>query len=372
MTILRKAMLGIVGLVVGLFVITVAVLYLAPTFGGTITDARRMRVEASPRYKNGRFENAVPEAKRQAGEAWDMAKRQFSGNEMRYPPRPIPVLPMSTQGFERSPPPGLRAIWFGHASVYLELDGLRLFVDPMLSSYATPIAGIGPRRFHPPPLDLEALPRIDVVLISHDHYDHLDMRTVKHLASKGTHFVLPLGVGAHLDRWGVPAAQVSELDWWQSHSFGGVTFTSTPVRHYSGRALRDGNATLWSSWVMAGQAHRVFFSGDTGAGDHFQTIGDRHGPFDLSLIKIGAYGPSQTWIDIHMTPEAAVLAHMALRGKRLLPVHWGTFNLAFHAWDEPIERAVAAAKGLGAEIVTPRVGEVVTAGQPFISEAWWK
>jgi L-ascorbate metabolism protein UlaG (beta-lactamase superfamily) len=170
----------------------------------------------------------------------------------------------------------------------------------------------------------------------------------------------------------VPAAQVTELDWWQSVDIRGVKFTSAPVRHYSGRALRDGNATLWSSWSIAGPTHRVYFSGDTGFGDHFREIGERLGPFDLSLLKIGSYGPGQNWLDIHMDPEQAVDGHVLLKAKRMLPVHWSTFNLAFHAWDEPIKRAVAAARTRGVDIVTPRLGEVFSADAPFKSVAWWE
>jgi L-ascorbate metabolism protein UlaG (beta-lactamase superfamily) len=348
-----------------------ALLSFWPSFGGSVEGDRSARARASPQFRNGRFENTIPQTPRGYAQLWDYFQRQVHGTEVRTPPTPIPVVQPVLENREGRPPPGLRAVWFGHASVYLELDGLRLMADPMLSDYASPFAGIGPKRFHPPPLALEALPKIDVVVISHDHYDHFDVRTIKHLASGGTHFFVPLGIGAHLERWQVPSAQFTELDWWQSAERGGVTITSTPVRHYSGRGLRDGNATLWSSWVIDGPTHRVYFSGDSGFGEHFKAIGDRLGPFDLSLLKIGAYGPGQTWHDIHMEPEEAVKAHIALRARRMLPVHWGTFNLAFHAWDEPIERAVAAGRDQGIDLVTPRVGEVVAAGAPFASVRWW-
>jgi L-ascorbate metabolism protein UlaG (beta-lactamase superfamily) len=348
-----------------------ALLSFWPPFGGSVEGERSARVRASPQFRSGRFENAIPQTPRGYAQLWDYLQRQVRGSEVRTPPTPIPVVQPVLENRAGRAPPGLRAIWFGHASVYLELDGLRLMADPILSEYASPFAGIGPKRFHPPPLALEALPKIDAVVISHDHYDHLDVRTIKHLASAGTHFFVPLGIGAHLERWHVPSTQFTELDWWQSAEMGGVTITGTPVRHYSGRGLRDGNATLWSSWVIAGPTHRVFFSGDSGFGEHFKAIGDRHGPFDLSILKIGAYGPGQTWHDIHMEPEEAVKAHLALRARRMVPVHWGTFNLAFHAWDEPIERVVAAGRDQGIDLVTPRVGEVVAAGTPFASVRWW-
>jgi len=348
-----------------------ALLSFWPSFGGSVGGERLARAHTSPQFRNGRFENTISQTPRSSAQVWDYLQRQVLGEEVRTPPMPIPVVRPVLEHRDGRPLTGLRAIWFGHASVYVELDGLRLMADPILSDYASPFAGIGPKRFHPPPLALEALPKIDAVVISHDHYDHLDVRTIKHLAAAGAHFFVPLGVGAHLERWQVPRTQFTELDWWQSGEMGGVTITSTPVRHYSGRGVRDGNATLWSSWAIAGPTHRVYFSGDSGFGEHFQTIGDRLGPFDLSFLKIGAYGPGQTWRDIHMEPEEAVKAHIALKARRMLPVHWGTFNLAFHAWNEPIERAVTASRDQGVDLVTPRVGEVVAAGAPFASVSWW-
>jgi L-ascorbate metabolism protein UlaG (beta-lactamase superfamily) len=182
---------------------------------------------------------------------------------------------------------------------------------------------------------------------------------------------VPLGVGAHLEKWQVPASQIIELDWWETASVKELTITSTPTRHYSGRGLTDANKTFWSSWSMIGPQHRVYYSGDTGYSDHFQTIGDRFGPFDLSIIKIGAYGPFVSWTDIHMEAEDAIQAHLDVDARRLLPVHWATFNLAFHDWNEPIKRALAAAEAAQIEMVTPRLGEVVTAGEAFNSEKWW-
>jgi L-ascorbate metabolism protein UlaG (beta-lactamase superfamily) len=303
----------------------------------------------------------------------DYLKRQFSSNGMRTPPPACPpVVRRAPEDFKSPPAPGLRVIWFGHASALLEIDGSRVMTDPVLSDYASPFAGIGPKRFHPPPLALELLPRIDAVVISHDHYDHLDVQTVRHLAQAGTRFFVPLGIGAHLERWGVPSAQFTELDWWQSADINGVKLTSTPARHYSSRALRDGNATLWSSWSIAGPAHRVYFSGDTGFGEHFREIGERLGPFDLSLLKIGSYGPGQGWLDIHMEPEEAVKAHIAVKARRMLPVHWATFNLAFHPWDEPIKRTVGAARQQGIQLVTPRIGETFDAAAALVSVSWWE
>ena len=212
---------------------------------------------------------------------------------------------------------------------------------------------------------------IDAVVISHDHYDHLDMTTIQRLAPQGTRFLVPLGVGAHLERWDVPAGQITELEWWEPSRVGGLEVVCTPNQHLFRPGLLDYKATLWSSWSIVGQAHRVFYSGDTGYSKLFREIGDRYGPFDLSIIKIGAYGPGQSWLDIHMAPEDAVRVHVDVRGQRMLPVHWATFNLAIHNWDEPIERTLVAARKRGIDLVTPRVGEIVTSGNPFPASRWW-
>ena len=216
---------------------------------------------------------------------------------------------------------------------------------------------------------------IDAVMISHDHYDHLDMSTIEHLSPQGTLFFVPLGIGAHLERWDVPDSQIFELEWWEVQKLGSLTIICTPNRHYSGRGLFDYKATLWSSWSVLGPEHRFFFSGDTGysklLGTH-QEIGDKFGPFDLSIIKVGAYGPGASWLDIHMTPEDAIKVHLEIRGKRMLPVHWATFDMALHPWDEPIKRALVAAEENNVELVTPRIGDVVATGQPFSSTNWWE
>jgi L-ascorbate metabolism protein UlaG (beta-lactamase superfamily) len=370
----RRARLALIVLAATLAVLAAGAFMVLsmPAFGGRAAGERLARVQASPGFHDGRFVNAQPEAPTDGASLLVYLKGQFGGDEVRVPPAPIPVLAVDPAALAPAPAPdGLRAFWIGHAGSYLEIDGLRLLIDPVFADFASPFA-LGPKRFHPPPIALASLPRIDAVLISHDHYDHLDMATVRHLAARGTLFFVPLGVGAHLEAWQVPAAQIRELDWWQAQTLGGVRIVCTPTRHYSGRGLTDRKKTLWSSWSVLGPAHRVFYSGDTGYAAHFREIGGRFGPFDMAFVKIGAYGPGQAWTDIHMTPEDAVRAHREVRGGRMFPVHWSTFNLAFHAWDEPIRRALAAAQAQQVELVTPRVGEWVVAGRPFASQRWWE
>jgi L-ascorbate metabolism protein UlaG (beta-lactamase superfamily) len=342
-----------------------------PQFGAPMAGARLARAMANPQYRDGRFVNLEPEAPSTTSLV-DYTLRQLSGEEVREPPAPVPVLAVDKAALQAAPPiSGLRAFWIGHASTYVEIDGLRLLLDPVFAERVSPLP-IGPGRFHAPPIALADLPRIDAVLISHDHYDHLDMNTVRHLAQRGSRFFVPLGIGAHLELWGVPTAQIEELEWWQERSLGRVRIVCTPARHYSGRGLDSRSTTLWSSWSVVGPQHRFFYSGDTGYGKLFQDIGARLGPFDMGFIKIGAYGPGAAWIDIHMTPEQAVQVQRDVRAKRMFPVHWSTFNLAYHNWDEPIRRTVAEATRVGVELVTPRVGEVVDADRPFKSTRWWE
>ncbi|HEX7927452.1 MAG TPA: MBL fold metallo-hydrolase [bacterium] len=334
--------------------------------GGTPTDERTAVAAKAGNWADGKFHNLTPSPTLTG--VWDTLQRQFLGKEQREPPRPIPVHQL-TRAELVVPETSLRAVWIGHASVLLQIDGQHVLTDPIWSDRASPSQKVGPKRFFPPPIALADLPPIDAVVISHDHYDHLDMATIIALAQRGTRFVVPLGIGAHLDAWQVDAKQVTELNWGQSTQVGKLTITSTPARHYSGRLItRD--KTLWSSWVIAGPQHKVFFSGDSGYFDEFKKIGAAYGPFDLTLIKIGAYG--ETWLPIHMSAEDAVRTHVDLRGRVMLPVHWGTFNLAFHDWNEPAIHALKAAKESAVRIAFPKPGEIVDVDKPVPAEEWWK
>ena len=324
----------------------------------------------SPQRGGDRFRNPRPRPSEGLGKIlgimWNMMLHKPKDAA---PDAPLPVQRLTRAQLEAAPDRSLYRL--GHSTLLLKLRGRFWITDPVFAERASPFSA-GPKRFHPPPIALADLPKIDAVLVSHDHYDHLDMQAVQTLAARGTRFFVPLGIGAHLERWGVPLAQIEEMEWWQQRTLGGIEIVCTPTRHYSGRGLRDRGRTLWSSWSVLGPRHRFVYSGDTGYSTHFREIGERLGPFDLAFVKIGAYGPGAAWSDIHMPPEQSVQASRELRARRMFPVHWSTFNLAFHAWDEPIRLAVAAARQSGVEIVTPRVGEWVDADAAFASAAWWE
>jgi len=346
-----------------------------PTAVGAPPRAIAPVARRSPNFRDGVFVNAEPasvlELDRQQG--WVLLREFFGTRHAGRPAFDIPLV---------APPAGpaadAAAVWFGHSTVLVELDGYRVLTDPVFSERCSPSRLVGPRRLHDPPAPLTALPALDAVVISHDHYDHLDLDTVRGLVrTQRAPFCVPLGIGAHLRRWGVPAERIVELDWHDSHRVGELTLTCTPARHFSGRLLRR-NTTLWASWVIAGPRHRAFFGGDTGYTRAFTEIGAGHGPFDLTLMPVGAYHPA--WPDIHMNPEEAVRAHRDITEAGLLvPIHWATFRLAPHPWAEPVERLLRAADPAGVPVAVPRPGERVTPDRPdppdpdaLGRDPWWR
>jgi L-ascorbate metabolism protein UlaG (beta-lactamase superfamily) len=286
---------------------------------------------------------------------------------------PASEIPLTTPEVPETPA-DLAVTWFGHASALIELDGHRILVDPIWSQRCSPSQLVGPARLHPNPVKLEDLPEVDVIVISHDHYDHLDKDTILSLTrTQEAPFFVPIGVGAHLQRWGVPSDRIEELDWNQSEQVGGVTVTCTEARHFSGRGLVR-NTTLWASWAFTGMSHRVFFGGDSGFTQRFSDIGRTHGPFDLTLLPIGAY--DERWPDIHMTPEEAVAVHTLLcrnpQSGTLIPIHWATFNLAFHPYTEPVERLLAAVSEADVTVRVPQPGQRTDLSEPWDQKIWWE
>lgn len=274
---------------------------------------------------------------------------------------------LDPQELQSSARTGMRVTWFGHSSIYLEVDEHRFLIDPVWGR-SSPFENVGPKRWIDPSIDLEQLPVPDAVVISHDHYDHLELQSIDRIKHWDTLFLVPLGVGQHLAFWGVDPDKIVELDWWQSHQVGNLSVVCTPARHASGRGIFDRDATLWSGWAFQGPDHRVYYSGDTGLFDDLKLVGERLGPFDLAMMEVGQYHPN--WPDWHLGPEQAVLANQWVRAKILLPVHWGAFDLAMHSWTAPMERTLVAAKKAGVKVITPRLCKPV---EPLLEDSspWW-
>jgi L-ascorbate metabolism protein UlaG (beta-lactamase superfamily) len=335
--------------------------------------ARLERIKASPAWAGDRFRNLHPimPGLRDPNASMPSLSDFLCGGERRVPRGPLPSMnPLDP--WTKPPASGLRATWLGHSTVLLEIDGVRVLTDPVWGPRASPSRFAGPKRFQPVPVPLRSMPPVDVVLVSHDHYDHLDYPTIRQLRKRNIPFVTSLGVGAHLEAWGVRPERIVELDWWQSHTVPntGLTLTTAPSQHFSGRGLKDRNATLWSSFVMRGPRHAVFFSGDTGLTTEYQTIRERLGPFDIVMLEVGAFHPA--WGDIHLGPENALKALALLGGGTFLPVHWGTFSLAMHAWDQPAETLLKSSLPTGARLLMPRLGEPVEPAHDIRVEPWWR
>lgn len=304
---------------------------------------------------------------REGASFWSTTSEYFFGGAVRRPPGLLPSERPLESWLTRADS-GLRVTWLGHSTMLLEIDGKRVLTDPVWSERLVPL--VGPRRFQAAPVALAELPPLDAVLVSHDHYDHLDLATVRELARRDVPFVTSLGVGERLEAEGVRPDRITELDWWENAAVGGLSFTATPARHFSGRSVFDRNRTLWSSWAIAGSRRSVFFSGDTGLTDEFRTIAEKLGRFDLVMLEIGAF--HESWGDIHLGPENALAAFDMLGGGTLLPVHWGMFDLALHAWDDPAERLVTRSEQLGLHVVTPRLGRAIEPAHVERVDPWWR
>ena len=325
--------------------------------------------DQSPQYGEGRFHNPAAKTSlgfvRTLGTFWRFL---FNKPADATPRTPIPVQALTRQALLDAPDDSLWRL--GHSTLLFKFDGKFWLTDPVFSERASPMSFMGPKRFHAPPLSIDELPPITGVIISHDHYDHLDHAAVMALAPKVQQFVMPLGVGDRLVAWGVPEAKVRQLDWWQETQVQGLKIVATPSQHFSGRTLSDGNRTLWASWVIDTGRTRVFFSGDSGYFDGFARIGERYGPFDLTLIETGAYDAA--WPDVHMQPEQSLQAHLDVRGKVMLPIHNGTFDLALHPWTEPFDRITALADQHAVRLTAPHMGERLDIRAPAPSTQWWR
>ncbi|MEO8118413.1 MAG: MBL fold metallo-hydrolase [Rhodoferax sp.] len=322
----------------------------------------------SPQQRDGRYRNSEPRVQlgflKTVAIGWEFLTGK---SDATVPQVSIPVRQLTAAALFEAPDGSLYRL--GHSTVLLKLDGVFWLTDPVFSERASPVQWAGPKRFHPPPISIDELPPIKGVILSHDHFDHLDRATIAQLAQKVEVFIVPLGVGERLIAWGVDPARVRQLDWWDETTIGDVRLAAVPAQHFSGRGLFDEDKTLWASWVIVAGDLRLFFSGDTGYHADFKTIGERYGPFDLTMIETGAY--DTRWADIHMQPEETLQAHIDLRGRCLLPVHNGTFDLAMHAWNEPFERIYTLAQAHSLKLATPIMGEQLALSEPRTGSTWW-
>ncbi len=325
-----------------------------------------------------RFSNPVPTKIGGLSTMFKVLPRFLRNKAEKAPNRPLGPFRTDTAIYQTAPGSGLRVTWMGHSSMLVEIDGARVLIDPVWDERASPMRWAGPKRFFAPPLGLSDLPRVDVVLVSHDHYDHLGEATIRELAGlqsmRGVRWVTSLGVGEMLRRFGVDAERISELDWTQSVGVadGALEMTAVPARHFSGRSLFNRFETLWSAFVLKGARHTVYFGADSGWWEGFAQIGAEYGPFDLTMLEIGAF--DALWDAIHLGPDGAARAFAALGGQGLMmPIHWGLFDLALHAWRQPMERMLELAAERGILLWAPEPGRPteVVAGVEVRSD-WWR
>lgn len=365
-----KKMIITIAAVIGILVIGVFIFLQQPQFGDPPNGTQTASFVSSGQFTGEKFQNEGGiTVSMNFLEMIKMMPEWLSGNGNKRPDWSIPVVMRDKEEFEHVSDTLSRVTWFGHSAFLLEIDGKKILIDPMLGPSPSPVGFVNKRFNDTLPISIADLPKIDAVLFSHDHYDHLDYGSVLELKDKVGHFFTPLGVGSHLKRWGIDENKITEFDWWQGTEFKGLHLVATPAQHFSGRGLGDRDKTLWCSWVIEGKTNKLFFSGDSGYFPGFKEIGEKFGPFDLCMVECGQY--NELWHEIHMMPEETVQAHLDLKGNVLIPIHWGAFNLAFHGWTDSIERSTKAAKEKGVNVATPRIGESYVVNGEIPQTEWW-
>jgi L-ascorbate metabolism protein UlaG (beta-lactamase superfamily) len=318
-----------------------------------------------------KYQNPVPTHEAGFDKFFPMLWEYITNKAETTPLKPLGPFNTDAGIYQTPPQSGLRITWMGHSGLLIEIDGKRFLTDPVWSKRCSFTQRMGPKRFFKAPIALDDLPKLDGVIISHDHYDHFDEATIRALAPKNIPFYTSLGVGKYLKAWGVAENLITEMDWGDTAKVGtDLTITTTPTRHFSGRGITHRNETLWSAFVIKGHTHNIFFGADSGWFNGFADIGEAYGPFDLTILEIGAYG--KNWPDIHMGPLSAVNAHLALKGKQMMPIHWGTFNLALHAWYEPIEILLELAAKENLTLFVPEPGKPSEVTGESFNSGWWE
>ncbi len=347
-------------------------LNLSPEFGGTVSKEQKKEYGKEANHKNGIFVNQIPTSMDMDFKSIIWLLGQFiNGGKNRQPQQDISTIKIKPEEIISENNGGTKITWFGHSALLLEIDGKNIFLDPMLGQTTSPVPGFGGKRYSRKlPLDIEKIPQLDLIIISHDHYDHLDYGSIKALKEKTDMFFVPLGVDNHLKSWGVADDKIKTFNWWGATEFLNLQFVFVPSRHFSGRGLTDRAATLWGSWIIKSAKHNIYFSGDGGYGPHFKEIGEKYGPFDFAMMECGQYGDK--WAAIHMIPEETAQATLDIKAKAMMPIHWGAFTLALHSWKDPVERVIKKANDLKIKVVTPQIGEPVMVSNQYPQSEWWK
>lgn len=374
MHLLKYTGILVIGLALLFFLIAFLFVKLSPEFGATVTDDQKVKYSKSKQYRNGKFYNREEvHISFTFSQYIENIIRFFRSEKNTIPNNPLPIVLLNTSDIVSYKSDEPQVIWFGHSAIFLHINNKNILIDPMLGDVPAPHPWLGKSRFSKKlPIEIENLPKIDAVIFTHDHYDHLDYGSILKLKSKVNNFITPLAVGNHLKKWGVDSNKISELDWWDEKTLDNVQFICTPAQHFSGRGLSDRGATLWSSWVIKTEKYSIFFSGDSGYNTHFKEIGEMYGPFDFAMMECGQY--NEQWKQIHMIPEETVQASLDLKAKLIMPIHWAAFKLAFHTWTEPVERLIGKAKEYNLKVITPKIGQQfkISKSPEAIENYWWK
>lgn len=363
----------VLSLITLLIIIGVLFINLSPQFGGVASKQQQELFSKSKHYKNGKFlNNGGVKMEMSFKDSFKAMWILFKSNSNAEPNKNIAVQKIDSITIANYNSK-TRFIWFGHSTFLLQIKGKNLLIDPMFGNVPAPNPLLGNKRFsNKLPIEIEKLPSIDAVLITHDHYDHLDYESIQKLKDKVNIFYTPLGIGIHLLKWGVEKERIIELDWWQEIKFDELTIRCTPAQHFSGRGISDREKTLWCSWIIQSDDENLFFSGDSGYASHFKEIGDQYGPFDFAFMECGQY--NNLWPLVHMLPEETAQAGLDIKAKRIMPIHWGAFKLASHSWTDPVERISKKAKELNVDLVIPKIGEIIEIGLNDSEEIypWWR
>ena len=340
----------------------------SPVFGASPDKNSKIIIENSKNFIAGKFLNLKSDYKNTSSFSDSSVKNTTLMSLLSPPKDKNPIAPLPTIQFQGDTLTEGKFVWLGHSTLLMNIEGLIVMTDPVFNR-ASPVPIFGKPFAYEQPINIGDLPKVDVVIISHDHYDHLDAKAIKDLSQSVDRFLVPLGVKAHLERWGVDANRINELDWHDSENYKNIKFTLTPAQHFSGRGLTNRNSTLWGSWIVSSERIRAYFSGDGGYSETFKELGERYGPFDIAFIENGAYNTD--WSQVHMFPHETVQANIDLKSNVLFPIHWSKFDLAFHPWDEPIIRITKEAKKRNINIASPMIGEVFDLTN-LPKNPWWE